>query len=306
MDYNLKDFGHELYSLRKILNYNYEDVNYLSGISEKTIYRLENGLNRATHRTLESLSMVYKVDLMELLNEKFSNNPRIKLLSLKEKAERKLYNDDRIEIESVIESLYNIKTEQLISLEKVNLKQYIALMESFYYKNSGDLFKAITILENALKYNIESFRLSNYINYNYSQTELRVIMNLSLLNFELTYERHFIDILAYLLSLCNEDKIIYPKMLYNISFMYHIDFCNIKALEFADRGIEYCSKVGILSVIPKLYFRKGIAEFLLDQKNYFNSLSKSIFFAEFNKQQYLKSFIIKSLKRNYGIILNED
>lgn len=65
--YNLELFGKHLHRIRKEWKISRLKINELTGIGIETIRSIENGTRFPKFETLESLSMVYKVDLVQLL-----------------------------------------------------------------------------------------------------------------------------------------------------------------------------------------------------------------------------------------------
>ena len=67
MSYNLEVFSQKLRSIRKSLKLHKDYIADKTGISVKTIVRLENGKCLPNLDTLELLSPLYKTDLVSLL-----------------------------------------------------------------------------------------------------------------------------------------------------------------------------------------------------------------------------------------------
>lgn len=304
MNFDAIGFGKELYNIRNTMNLTIEETGFLSDVNEKTIYRLENGKNKASRNTLNQLSKVYKKDLFSLLY-KHMDNPMDKWNKIVETTENQLYIDDMDGISYGIEELRKLPLNEFNLFDEINIMHYIGILESTYFdikEKSRSL--SIERLEHSLKFNIPYFNLVNYKNYNYSPMEIRLIMNLATLKYYMTKNNFYRDILSHLLSLDLNDVVITPKIILNLASMYQENYEYNKVLSLVNYGITYCIKNQNLQALPKLYFRKFVGELNLDFKCYMESLNKAIFTAEINNQEFLKQQFISSAYRYYNIKLD--
>jgi len=99
------------------------------------------------------------------------------------------------------------------------------------------------------------------------------------------------------------DKL-YPKLCFNLSYSYHRLDLHVKALEFTILGINYCYEYREYAGLNHLFFRKGIAEYLLGYETYSETLKKSVYFCEVIGDNNLKELIISNCKRIYNIELS--
>ncbi len=304
MDYDIIGFGKKLYDIRNNLNLTIEETSFLSQINEKTVYRIEHAKNKASKNTLDQLSKIYKIDLLSLLY-KYIDDPLIKWNTIVETAETQLYIDDVDGISCKIEELRKLPLDKFNLFEEINIIHYIGLLESTYSDiKEKSRSSSIERLEHSLKFNIPYFDLVNYKNHNYSPMEIRLIMNLATLKYYMTRNNSYMDILSHLLTLDLNDKVITPKIILNLSTMYHINNEHIKALSLTNFGIKYCIKNQNLQALPKLYFRQFVSELNLDIKCYMESLNNALFTAEINNQYFLKRQFIASAKTYYNIQLD--
>lgn len=215
-------FGKELQSIRKGLNLTIEEASFLAGVSEKTIYRIEHGINKISINTLDKLSVAYKKDLFAVYN-KYVTNPEIKLLNLINRAEKSLYIDDLKNIEMCINELKKISLKQFTSYKKLFIKHYIKLLEATYVDlKYSDRSEAIKFLIDAIKSEIYDFNFINFKNFNYSPIEMRLLMNTSTWESQYRDDYLCIDILTFLLPFLEEDNFLYPKTLINLSTLHYI------------------------------------------------------------------------------------
>lgn len=297
-------FGKELQSIRKELNLTIEEASFLAGVSEKTIYRIEHGINKISINTLDKLSVAYKKDLFAVYN-KYVTNPEIKLLNLINRAEKSLYIDDFKNIEMCINELKKISLKQFTSYRKLFIKYYIKLLEATYVDlKYSDRSEAIKLLIDTIKSETYDFNIINYKNFNYSPIEKRILMNISTMSYDLCKDKLCIEILTYLLTLLDGDNIVYPKAALNLSTLHHRKGSYEKCIALTNKGIDYCIKNNSLDVLPKLLFRKFSSEVILDKKEHKDTLKKAIFMAEVNNQEYLKEIFKNDAEKIYGVVID--
>lgn len=128
-------------------------------------------------------------------------------------------------------------------------------------------------------------------------------MNLSSMAYSLYKDEILVEILNHLLTILHNDKILYPKLILNLSTICHSKSDYKKSLSLIDYGIEYSINNNNVNALPKLFFRKFSSELNLEISNYKNSLDKAILMAEINNQSFLKDRFIMSAEKYYGIII---
>ena len=112
-----------------------------------------------------------------------------------------------------------------------------------------------------------------------------------------------LKILEFCINHIDSDENTYAKLCYNLSYAYHQADTNHKALQYADLGINYCIQNRNYNGLNLLYFRKGIAEFLLEHDDYIDSLKRSLNQCELLGQDKLRDIIINNCKEIYNINL---
>lgn len=301
--YNLNEFGKNLQILRKRLKLTQSDVLKLTGISFETLRKIENGRVLPKHETLDLLSPILKEDLNQLLlNYRIDNYYKFKRVI--NSIESKLYIDEyatlSIELDELKTLINNTSNQYLTNL----LNQFILLIESVILNkihNKPD--ESLNKLIDALKITTPKFSLSNYKTFIYTSTELRILMNIALLMHKIETTEKSLEIMKFCMKIVEPSDNIYPKICYNLAYTYHrLDF-HKKALKYSNLGIEYCVKHRNNNGLNLLYFRKGIAEYLLGHDCFMGSLNKSIVLCEIFKQYELKNMIIKNCRKFYDIKL---
>lgn len=302
VDLDKYGLGKTLKSIRKELNLTIEEASFLAGVNEKTIYRIEHGINKVSRSTLDKLSITYKKDLFTIYN-KYMSNPKIKLSNLIHNVEKYLYVDDLKNIKKCMDQLRELPLKQLTSYEEMFVKHYIKLLESTYIDlKYNDRLEAVNSLIDSIKTEIYGFEINNYNNFNYSPIEKRILMNISTMSHSFYKDEIYIELLSHLSKLSSNNKILYPKMLSNLATLYHRKGRYKKSFYIVNKGIDYCIKNNNLDILPKFFFRKFTSEVNLNmENNYKETLKKAIFMAEINNQAYLKDIFVNNAEKIYEV-----
>lgn len=302
MDFDKVGFGKALQSIRNELGLTLEEVSFLAGVSEKTVYRIEYGINKVTERTLDRLSIAYKMDLTPIYNQ-FLKTPKNTLKSLVNVAEKSLFDNDFENIEKCINELTKIPLKELSLYDEAFVKYYMNLLLATYVDlKDNNRAEALNILKKSLKNGIYNFDFKKYKNFNYSSIEKRILMNICSLSYDFYGNNNlFVDILSHLASMSNKDNTLFPKIILNLASAYFMENDCKKTLCLVDEGISYCINNKCFEVLPMLFFRKFTAEVILDAENHIDTFKKAIFAAEVNNQEYLKKSFTKSAEKIYGI-----
>lgn len=308
--YNLGNFGAELKKLRKSLGYSQSDVQELVGVSMDTIRKIESGQVIPRYDTLESLSVAYKHDLLELL--KHSRSSKI-LLELHDDVDYLITcftKKDFFKLKKELDKIYCSKGE-LSVFNICELEQFRIFIEAIkdYHENLLPEQQSSKIkLINALRLTIDNFNIYKFKNYKYSYIEYRILLLLSLLiakdkNFKLSNK-----ILYYILenSLNKASKNNYTNFLIikaysNLAYNFHMLDEHQKVIELSDEGINFSLSKETIHVIHSLYYRKGIALLHLKRDDYLDSLKAACFILKLTKKQELLELYLKITKDKYGI-----
>lgn len=314
--YELKNFGERIRNVRKSLGYNQTEVSVETGIHRDTLRRIENGSNIVTFDTLNKLSMFLKKDLFhELAHYNTSRN----LLNYYEKIDDIINSYDYeklVNLSNNFEINFKDKSPSDFSLYEGRLIDQLRLIirgiEKLIKKDEGNK-EIITIFEKALKYTIDDFKLENFSKFRYNLFEIRILIMIAVtLKRDNNYNKSN-EILKFVLNildfseeaLLNEKKLTI-KSFSNISYNYHNMNNYKRALEYAIKGIDYSIKQDIIYALNHLYYRKGIAEYLLgkDESIYKASLNKAIHILEIKGYHELAKKYKEITKDKYNIDLN--
>lgn len=299
--YDLKHFGSEIRSIRNSLDLTQNDVSKLSGVHVDTLRKIEKGKVVPQQETLDLLSSVLKTDLNKLLlNYRFHDYYAFEELKnrIESKIDRDKFETLSVELEDLKTLLNSTSHPYFISA----INQLVLLIESIILNKKYDKpNESLDKLVDAIKITTPKFSLDKYTSYVYNSMELRILMNIALLMNKLESTGKSLEIMEFCMKSVEPNDNIYPKICYNLSYTYHRLAMNEKALEYSILGIDYCNKHRDYNGLNLLYFRKGIAEYLLGYDSYKDSLKKAISFSEILNQYDLRDLLILNCKKFYNI-----
>lgn len=309
ISYNLLEFGEKLKDLRKSLGFSQVEIQKLAGVSSDALRRIEKGEVMPRYETLELLSSIYKEDLLELLKNARSN----KLLTEYHDALDDIitcYDDQKMKkLEEDIRLGFTGKNESSI-VNPNEVIQFLLLIRGASLYNSrfsSDHKDARNILQDALKLTIPTFRLAEYREHKYSYIELRILLLLSILMAEDHEVSLSTKILYFILDRLKaspasryQDFLII-KIYANISYNHHLEDNHKRVIKTANEGIAYCISHELTHALSLLYYRKGIAEFMLRHKSYRTSLFSSFFILKMTGNEDLLDIYLGVTKEQYGI-----
>lgn len=309
---NLTEFGAELRKIRVNCRFTQEKIYELVGINPDTLRRIENGTVLPKYDTLEILSKIYKCDLFVILKN-YRNNSDFD--TFYKKIDLIIINNDIKSINSLIEEYYNTvynKNSVINLMTKEELEQFSIFLYSTkqYFENIGNVDENINILTNSLKLTINSFQLDYFQEFEYNLFEIRILVLISLFfekagNYEFSNEL-LIFSLNYLLAnkeLNDAHQNLILKIYSNISYNNHKLENHDTVLKYANEGINYAITNHNMYILYLLYARKGIAEFMLGNISYQDSLIKCIHLLEINQQFDLSETYKRIAYEKYSITL---
>lgn len=303
--YDLKAFGNELREIRKSLGLTQKDIADRALINMDTLRRIENGKVMPKQETLDSISIILKRDLNEVLL-KYRLNDYSTFSKIKNSIENKIESGEFDELRKKAQKLKRIIQEGKMSLYYTQLlKQLFFLVEGIIEKTvNNNLEKALEKLIQAMRITIPEFTLENYTAFVYNSMEIRILMNIALLIENKESPEKCIRKFLFCLKYLEEDNVAERiKIYYNLSYCYHLLSDYDKALYYADLGIKTCVKHKLLNGLDILYFRKGIAEYRLNKKSYIDSLIKAIHLFDILGHEKLKQIAIENCNKIYNIEL---
>ncbi|MGV8145874.1 MAG: hypothetical protein ACLKAK_03705 [Alkaliphilus sp.] len=108
----------------------------------------------------------------------------------------------------------------------------------------------------------------------------------------------------YTIHIFSPEFSIYEKICFNLSYSFHRRDYYEDSLKYAEIGINYCNNHRLHNFIGPLYVRKGVAEYLLSNEGYTNSLLKAKRFLELTWHHKNLEKIVAACKKHYGFDLH--
>lgn len=274
--YDLSKFSSRLKSIRKTLGYAQLEVSENTGINSDTLRRLENGLSIPRFDTLEVLSQFYKVNLILLLDSyKISSQ----LSYYYDLIDYYMINNDTDSITRTIQNFEeNIVVNEFNMVDIRDIEQlklfFIGLKLSYQSNNEANK-DSLNYLVKALQISNPLFNIENWQSYKYNFLELRILFTIASIE---GYNRNCVlsnEILLMILSYLDTSKYAkhYEKVLviksYSImSYNYHRLDQHDMALEYSEKGIQFCIDNSIMTYLALLLSRKGMAMYHLKMDGY--------------------------------------
>ncbi|SCZ09525.1 helix-turn-helix domain-containing protein [Alkaliphilus peptidifermentans] len=308
--FNLNDFGKHLKIMRKSLGFTQKDVEKITGITCDSLRRIEQGTVLLRYDTLILLSMAYKKDLLEDLKT-YSNSG--KLLAYYTRLEDLIINY-RLDTLQNLQQDYFIFTKSCQIDAPINFyvkDQLEKILSGISKYNSTTPQDSLNDFVDAMQLSNPLFKINNYHQFKYTVFELRILLLIAL---ALSSKYEFIianEMLTYSLKQSSLDskstlneKLLIIKIYFNLAYNYH-ELCNYnKALEYSNKGVDFCNKEYILYGLAPLLYRKGIAEYFLNKPNYLVSLQQSIHLLHIEKNEILAEKYVEITHKSYGISLS--
>lgn len=307
MYYNLKGFGEALREIRHTQHITQKDINKKVSINLETLRKIENGLVLPKQETLDLLSSALSMDIAELFLTYRMDNYSI-LEDFKKDLDFHLDDGNYEVLQDDLIKLQDLASHNMNPFFKNQVYQLISLIEGVLIGiHTQDYTLQIDHYIRALSYTLPDFNSKNYQNYYYSESELRLLMNIALSYLKLQDMARCIDILDFCITFSegnnNISSNLFSKLHYNISYAYHRIDHHEKALEHAQFGIQHSVSNRSIAFLAHLYYRKGIAQFYLQHSQYLETLqyAKNLFLI--SNHDGLHKQMIESCKTLYNIIL---
>lgn len=304
--FSLDKFGLRLKNIRKELGLTMRDVEQATGINKNTIVQLESGKSYPKYETLEILSVLYKVDLLEILIRSRASDSFLNVYSQLDQA---VVTRDKDLIHKLKGDIKNIQSNEIIDKnEKEQFKLLIDALELSYsnFTNSND--EAAEVLIKALKLRIPHFNPAKIEENNYTFIEIRLLYTMSvilgLIGNVSTSNKVMIFLEEKLIGTIYSEEIrlrMLLRIISNLAYNYYRIGDDEKTIEYSDKGIELCLKHSMYEALDVLYFRKGIAMYNLKKEDYLVPLKKSVYILYSSNNLSKLETYMNVLKNSYGI-----
>lgn len=273
---DIEYFGKKLREIRDSLNISRAEVESKCGITVETLRKIEAGISVPRLDTIAILSSIYKYNLVDFLNKSNKSSKYYKVL---EEIDDFILDEDFNILENISYKNYSKYFETLERLEdnteKEQFKMFLNLFGKTYSKDKKDKVESLEFLIDILRINHEDYKIKDFKKYIYSFFELRLLIVIGVTYAEIQNYEFSNKILEYLEDYLVKkssqiSQIYYLKVLSNLSCNYHCLNNNKKALEVANRGIEYCFNIKSFYLLELFFYRKAIALYLMENKVYYD------------------------------------
>lgn len=304
MYYNLFLFGERLKSIREKLGLTQKQVVDMAFIDERTLRRMELGKVIPKLETLEALLIIYKTDLVSAIIESRITDYSM-LLQTQRNIDLKLINEEMSNFENefklIDKLLENIENEYY----KILITQFKFFLYGIRYYKNKEYQSALNMYINAIKQTLNDFSLDNYKEYSFSLMEIRILMNIALVEDKCEQDEKYEEILKFCVNQCDENNEIYPRICHNLAGVYRKKEEYSRALFYDNKGIETCKKNMFADTLAVLYYGKAFAEYRLEKTEYKKSLDLSLQLCKIFEQIELMKQIIVNCEDVLGIDMSE-
>ena len=304
MYYNLFLFGKRLKDIREKLGLTQKQVVDMALIDERTLRRMELGKVIPKLETLEALSVIYKTDLVSAIIESRITDYSM-LLQTQRNIDLKLINEEMSnfdnELKLIDKLLENIENEYY----KILITQFKFFLYGIRYYKNKEYQNAIDMYINAIKQTLNDFSLDNYKEYSFSLMEIRILMNIALVEDKCEQDEKYEEILKFCINQCDENNEIYPRICHNLAGVYRKKEEYSRALFYDNKGIEICKKNMFADTLAVLYYGKAFVEYRLEKTEYKKSLDLSLQLCKIFEQIELMKQIIVNCEDVLGIDMSE-
>jgi len=304
MYYNLFLFGKRLKDIREKLGLTQKQVVDMALIDERTLRRMEWGKVIPKLETLEALSVIYKTDLVSAIIESRITDYSM-LLQTQRNIDLKLINEEMSnfdnELKLIDKLLENIENEYY----KILITQFKFFLYGIRYYKNKEYQNAMDMYINAIKQTLNDFSLDNYKEYSFSLMEIRILMNIALVEDKCEQDEKYEEILKFCVNQCDENNEIYPRICHNLAGVYRKKEEYSRALFYDNKGIEICKKNMFADTLAVLYYGKAFVEYRLEKTEYKKSLDLSLQICKIFEQIELMKQIIVNCEDVLGIDMSE-
>lgn len=303
MNNNINNFGDFLLNTRVSIGLTLNDCAKLARIHPETIRRIESNKVLPNFETLELLSLVLKKDLSSIFLDYRLNDPDY-CFELINRLERNFDSDNYFALDSDLKELNSILNKMENNLYKQFISQLILLTQAvILYKCNNDNNNALIKLIEALKITTPDFEVANYNSHIYSHMEIRILMNIGFIYNRLNDEDKYLEILKFCVNSVEVNDKLYPKLCHNLSTAYYRNKEYLKALKYANKGIESSKMIYNFASLGYLYYGKGLAEYRLNDDSFLDTLNLSITLCNAFGQDNLAEIIKNNCKKFFNIDL---
>ncbi len=309
MIYNLNLFGEMFQALRTTKGYSYNTLSDEAGIAKNTLRNIERGKVIPTLDTLSILSSYLSVDLSTLFLS-CKNNRHSRFDKLRRDFDRMVatHQTDRLfqhmhEAESLLSLVPSAdEDDQLHNRIRELYYRMIGHYESFVKKDDETALRAFL---KAMWITMPDFLLDEYSHQTYNYDELQIFFNivqmmarrekrtLHLTMYQYIYETYE--------TLVETEVYLLPTLLNNMSVLYMEAGHLIKALHYANLGLDYIKNEQIMIDLPALLLCKGLILYHMSIGNHDLYITSALNLLNINNRQDIVKMAIKDMISKHGL-----
>jgi len=301
-----KNFGTYIRELREKHQLTQADVVNSTGINEKSLRRIETNKVIPRIDTLEALSRVLKEDLIQSYSK--SNSRGMELFEkIKTEIEGKIKQSNYDELKKDVPRLKKLVDSIQSPYYILLYRQYILLIESIsLYREGSDYQKSLEGFSKGLLLGNEHFSIDRYQNFSYSPMELRLLMNYALSFYRSGDKEKYLEILEFIMKEIDDDEPLYPIVAYNLATAYKRSDKHLDAIELIKKVIHYCKEQSDYSMLPTLYYGKGVSEYYLNRESYQNSFKKALSLTSLLGMEHLNASMKEKCREHFQFDLADE
>lgn len=300
-------FGKYMKNVRKSLDLTQIDVVNLCNVNVETLRRLEKGQVIPKYDTLEYLSDAYKMDVMSLFSFFRSSEALYNFYNYVDEIIIEYNLDKLTSLENEYREILNdVKLDQIIN--KTQMDQMSLIVRGIKEFNKEQYGECLDTFKETMKLSNKQFEIEKYNQFKYTELDYRILLLIALGLSEVKELEQANLLLELILKkftalarVHENDKKLLIKVYSNLSYNCHCLDDFKKALKYADKGIQYCNNNSTTYGLFLLYYRRGVAKFLLGKRNYKKDFEYCIMLLEMKKNKKLIELYKRITKEKYGI-----
>lgn len=309
--YDLVKYGKMVRSLREREKYSQQDIRDITGVHTDTLRRIEKGDTIPKYSTLEILSVMYKVNLIELLNN-YKIRHTIYDLYLRLDQIILLNNSDSEEEINTLISELNFIRNSSYSMTLVNenqLRQTTSFVQCVknYRLKLHNYESNIKNLTDCIRISINEYDTNQFQQFKYNHLELRILLMIALCEVEIKHYSKSTEILIFIRDnlisrdyLSSEDTKILLKTITNLAYNCYKIKRHEETIHHCNLGISIAQKHQIVYSMHLMYARRAIAKIKLCDNTSSQDFTISLALLEAQGHNNLKDIYIDVFEKKYN------
>lgn len=300
------EFGLYIRALRKKKGLTQASIAAATGLNEKTLRRIELNTVIPQIETLEEMSLIFKEDLV--MNFIKYNSQNIEMFEkVKEDIERKIIQDNFEKLNEYIPKLKSLISTIKNPYYILQYRQYVLLIEGIVlYRRDNNYHESMKKFKKGIEISNDNFSINQYSNFIYSPMEFRLLMNIAFCIYRTGDQQRYLKILEFIMDEIDHSNEIYPIVASNLGNAYKRSKKYNDAIEIIKKGIKYCTEKSDYSMLPLLYYGKGVSEYYLNSNSFKNSFKKAVTLTKLHGLNHLSTTIIKKCEENFQFEVSDE